>query len=439
VPKVPFLGNAVAIDFVQGMYDFSDFCPNPCNESGDSLHALHTQHFFALLRPWSRNESVDSLHRLGHFPDFCPDPCNESGDSLHALHTQHIFALLRPGSCNESVDSLHHMGHFSDFCPNPCNESGDSLHRMGHFSDFYPNPCNESGDSLHRMGHFSDFCPDPCNESGDSLHHMGHFPDFCPNPCNESEDSSRASRTHRFFVEFCSIQRDESVNSSRDECRFPGFCHFQRDESPAMASVPRATPTEFAIRAWAGVISSMQWGRAVAVRADIVLAARWRARRPRSQANGTFGGSLSPSVARVGEVGRPSPSGFTAPPVYGTLKTCRHSSIQGARAFSLVDPALSFPGQPDVNPRLHIRHDVDLDPVGLVTVRGNAQYVVSIRDLFELVLAALVRLGDQLLEAWPWRDRGQFDGRAGGGFCGRLMHNEPVHPAAPGLSMARAR
>jgi hypothetical protein len=98
---------------------------------------------------------------------FCP--CNESVDSLHALHTQHFFALLRPWSCNESGDSLHRMGHFSDFCPDPCNESGDSLHRMGHFPDFCPDPCNESGDSLHRMGHFPDFCPDPCNESPDCV------------------------------------------------------------------------------------------------------------------------------------------------------------------------------------------------------------------------------------------------------------------------------
>jgi hypothetical protein len=90
--------------------------------------------------------SADSLHRMGRFSDFCPNPCNESVDSLHALHTQHFFALLRPGSRNETVDSLHRMGHFWDFCPDPCNETVDSLHRMGHFSDFCPNACNESVD-----------------------------------------------------------------------------------------------------------------------------------------------------------------------------------------------------------------------------------------------------------------------------------------------------
>jgi hypothetical protein len=81
-------------------------------------------------------DCVQAKWRFGHFR---PGPCNESVDSLHALHTQHFFGLLRPGSCNESGDSLHHMGHFFDFCPNPCNESVDSLRAVR-------THCNRVGD-----------------------------------------------------------------------------------------------------------------------------------------------------------------------------------------------------------------------------------------------------------------------------------------------------
>jgi hypothetical protein len=82
--------------------------------------------FFRFLpKPVQRIRRFVALH--GAFCRFYPNPCNESVDSLHALHTQHFFALLRPRSCNESVNSLHCMGHFADFCPNPCNESGGSI------------------------------------------------------------------------------------------------------------------------------------------------------------------------------------------------------------------------------------------------------------------------------------------------------------------------
>jgi hypothetical protein len=216
------------------------------------------------------------------WPFLPPRARTESADSLHALHTQHFFALLRPWPCNESVDSLHHMGHFFD---------------------------------------------------------------FCPNPCNESQDSSRASRTQPIFVELCPYQRDESVNSSRDECRFSGFSHFQRDESVnssrdecrfsgfshfrrdecrfsdfCQASIhpssfclhPLFPPsafrlsTEFAIRAWAGVICSGEG--AIAVRANVVFAAILAGATPRFQASGAFGGVLETFAERVGDTGRPLPS-----------------------------------------------------------------------------------------------------------------------------------
>jgi hypothetical protein len=111
--------------------------------------------------------------------------------------------------------------------------------------------------------------------------HTAHFCRLLPLSARRIREFV-APRTQPIFVDFCPYLRDESVNSSRDECRFPGFCRFQRDESPAMATVPRATSTEFAIWASAGVICSEEG--AIAVRADIVRI--WVARSSRSGRHG---------------------------------------------------------------------------------------------------------------------------------------------------------
>jgi hypothetical protein len=207
---------------------------------------------------------------------------------------------------------------------------------------------DESVNSSRDQCNFPGFCHFQRDESVNSSRASRTQPIFvelCPYQRDESQDSLRASRTQPIFVEFCPIQRDESVNSSRDECRFSGFSHFQRDESVnssrdecrfsgfshfrrdecrfsdfCQASIhpssfclhPLFPPsafrlsTEFAIRAWAGVICSEEG--AIAVRANVVFAAILAGATPRFQASGAFGGVLETFAERVGDTGRPLPS-----------------------------------------------------------------------------------------------------------------------------------